>query len=45
MIVKNGLLGKRRNVVTIEATADLAAVVKLLADDDQRVWLGRIGAN
>jgi hypothetical protein len=30
MIVKNGLLGKRGNVVTIEATADL---VKLLADD------------
>ena len=33
MIVKNGLLGKRGNVVTIEATADLATAVKLLADD------------
>ena len=32
MIVKNILLGKRGNVVTIEPTADLAAAVKLLAE-------------
>ena len=32
MIVKNILLGKRGNVVTIEPTANLAAVVKLLAE-------------
>jgi hypothetical protein len=31
MIVKNILLGKGGNVVTIEPTADLAAAVKLLA--------------
>ena len=42
MIVKNVLLGKRGNVVTIEPTADLAAAVKTT---HQRVWLGRIGAN
>jgi len=32
MIVKNILLGKQGNVATIEPTADLAAVVKLLAE-------------
>jgi acyl dehydratase/CBS domain-containing protein len=32
MIVKNILLGRRGNVVTIEPTADLAAAVKLLAE-------------
>jgi len=32
MIVKNILLGKDGNVVTIEPTADLAAAVKLLAE-------------
>jgi CBS domain-containing protein len=32
MIVKNILLGKGGNVVTIEPTADLAAAVKLLAE-------------
>jgi CBS domain-containing protein len=32
MIVKTILLGKRRNVVTIEPAADLAAAVKLLAE-------------
>ena len=32
MIVKNILAGKRGNVVTIEPTTDLAAVVKLLAE-------------
>ena len=32
MIVKHILLGRRGNVVTIEPTADLAAVVKLLAE-------------
>ena len=32
MIIKNILLGKRRNVVTIEPTAALAAAVKLLAE-------------
>ncbi len=37
MIVKNILVGKRGNVVTIEPTADLAAAVKLLAEQ-------RIGA-
>ena len=31
MIVKNILVGKRGNVVTIEPTADLTAAVKLLA--------------
>jgi CBS domain-containing protein len=37
MIVKNILAGKRGNVVTIEPTANLAAAVKLLAEQ-------RIGA-
>jgi CBS domain-containing protein len=32
MIVKNVLLGRRGNVVTIEPTADLAAAVKRLAE-------------
>ncbi len=32
MIVKNILLGRRGNVVTIDPTADLAAAVKLLAE-------------
>jgi CBS domain-containing protein len=32
MIVKNILLGRRGNVVTIEPTADLAAAVKRLAE-------------
>jgi CBS domain-containing protein len=32
MIVKNILVGKRGNVVTIEPTADLTAAVKLLAE-------------
>jgi CBS domain-containing protein len=32
MIVKNVLVGKRGNVVTIEPTADLTAAVKLLAE-------------
>ena len=32
MIVKNILLGKRENVVTIEPNADLASAVKLLAE-------------
>jgi CBS domain-containing protein len=32
MIVKNILLGKRGNVVTIEPNADLASAVKLLAE-------------
>jgi len=32
MIVKNILLGKRGNVVTIEPTADLTAAIKLLAE-------------
>jgi CBS domain-containing protein len=32
MIVKNILLGRRGNVVTIEPNADLAAAVKLLAE-------------
>ncbi|MGO9634296.1 MAG: CBS domain-containing protein [Steroidobacteraceae bacterium] len=32
MIVKNILLGRRGNVVTIEPSADLAAAVKLLAE-------------
>jgi len=32
MIVKNILLGKRGNVVTIEPNAELAAAVKLLAE-------------
>jgi CBS domain-containing protein len=32
MIVKNILLGKDGNVITIEPTADLAAAVKLLAE-------------
>ena len=32
MIVKNVLLGKRGNVVTIEPNAELAAAVKLLAE-------------
>ena len=37
MIVKNILVGKRGNVVTIEPTADLTAAIKLLAEQ-------RIGA-
>jgi len=32
MIVKNIMVGKRGNVVTIEPTADLSAAVKLLAE-------------
>jgi len=32
MFVKNILVGKRGNVVTIEPTADLTAAVKLLAE-------------
>jgi CBS domain-containing protein len=32
MLVKNILVGKRGNVVTIEPTADLTAAVKLLAE-------------
>jgi CBS domain-containing protein len=37
MIVKNVLVGKRGNVVTIQPTADLTAAIKLLAEQ-------RIGA-
>ena len=44
MIVKNVLLGKCGNLVTIDSTADLAAAVKLLTDGALQMGLRSLGS-